>query len=60
MIRVGVRIEQIMNAQTIARRLRNIAIDKTDFRIDQYGSASLRATHQIGSTASGRELLEYH
>ena len=45
---VRVRINQVMNAQTVARRNAEVAIDLTDLRINHDCRARVAAAEQIG------------
>jgi hypothetical protein len=49
-----------VDAQTVTRGQREIAIDQADFRIDEHSRTTFGAANQVGLTASGSETFEYH
>src|SRR6266403_4566185 len=60
MIRVGMRVDEVMDAQAVARSHRGITIDETDFRIDEDGRTAVAAADQIGLATASAEPLEDH
>ncbi len=57
-VRVGV--DQVVDAQSAARRRRQVTVDQADLRIDERAGAALGATDQVRLAAPGAELLEDH
>ena len=57
---VRVRIDQVTDAQPVARGEAKIAVNLARLRIDHYGRACLAAAEQIGLTTAGSNLLEDH
>jgi hypothetical protein len=60
MIRVRMRIDDVVKPQPVAGRERLIAIDLADLGIDERRRAAVRATDEIGLAAAGRDLFEQH
>ncbi len=60
MIRVGVRVDDIVDAHPRLRRQGKIMIDLPNFRVDERRDTGLRAAHKIGLAATGGNLLEDH
>ncbi len=60
MVGVRVRVDDVVDAQSIPRRQGEIAVDETELRIDEHGSAALRAPEQIGLATPGAEMFEDH
>src|SRR4030088_2877793 len=60
MVGVGMRINQVVDAQTVTRGQRDVAVNQADFWIDERCCATFGATNQVGLTASGSETFEYH
>src|ERR1700692_1295501 len=60
MIRVGVRVDQVADMQTIARSQPEVAIQLADFGVDEHCRARVRTSHQIRLAAACRDVLEDH
>src|SRR4029077_20301985 len=60
MIRVGVRVDQVADMQTIARSQPEVAIELADFGVDEQCRARVRASHQIRLAAACGDVLEDH
>jgi hypothetical protein len=54
------RVDEVVNAQTVSRSERRVTIDETDFRIDDDSRAAIAATDQIGLATASAEPLEDH
>jgi hypothetical protein len=58
MIGMRMGVYQVMYAKSVTRRQGPVAIDQTDFRIDEHGGAAVGTADQIGLTAADAELFE--
>src|SRR4249919_1755450 len=54
------RIDQVMDAQALASRQRQVAVDQTDLGIDQRRGAAICATNEVRPAAAGAQLLKDH
>jgi glycine/D-amino acid oxidase-like deaminating enzyme len=59
-VRVGVRIDEVVDSQAVARGEGQVAIDLAQFRVDQRRSAGVLAADQVGLAAAGRHSLQNH
>jgi hypothetical protein len=60
MVGVRMRINQVVDAQTVTRGQRDVAINQADFWIDERCCTTFGATNQVGLTSPGSETFEYH
>jgi hypothetical protein len=60
MIGVRVRVDDVVDAQPVARSKREIPIDLADLRIDERGRARVRAANEVRLATAGSNLFEEH
>src|SRR5947199_5314362 len=60
MVGVGVRVDDVMEAQPRPGGEREVAIDLAQLRVDEHRTARLGAAHEIGEAAARAHLLEDH
>src|SRR5437870_12071334 len=60
MVGVGVRVDDVVEAQPRPGGEREVAVDLTQLRVDEHRTARLGAAHEIGEAASRAHLLEDH
>src|SRR2546426_7581537 len=60
MVGMRVRVDDEVDAQPVARGLRQVAVDLARLGVDQRGGAALAAADEVGLAASGGNLLEDH
>ena len=59
-IGVRMRIDQVMDAQALASRQREVAVDQADLGIDQRRGAAICAADEVRPAAAGAQLLKDH
>src|SRR5439155_9850548 len=60
MVSVGVRVDDVVEAQPRPGGEREVAIDLAQLRVDEHRTARLGAAHEIGEAAARAHLLEDH
>ncbi len=60
MVGVGVRVDDVVEAQPRPGGEREVAVDLAQLRVDEHRTARLGAAHEIGEAAAGAYLFENH
>src|SRR5215831_5366793 len=60
MIRMCVRVDDVVHAHALTRGNAEIAVDLADFGIDDRGRAGLAAGDEVRLASACRDLFEYH
>ena len=60
MVGVRMRVDHVTDPQSVTSRVRVIAVELADLRVDQDGCTGRLTADQVGLTATGCDLLEQH